>query len=145
MPVSVHQPMRELVHQFERALDRRCRLQRVQIGEAFEARRALVQARIVLHRARAEREETEIDGVVLLDKRTKWRIVSGSEKPGNSSAALRPKPPASRTCRPSAQADRRPCRSRGPFRKSAARPVAGRLIAGCGFVDHASTFFSASA
>ncbi|GAN00232.1 hypothetical protein U91I_03897 [alpha proteobacterium U9-1i] len=61
-----HQPMRDLIHQFERALDRGGRLQRMQIRETFHARDALVQARIVLHRARAEREETKIDRVILL-------------------------------------------------------------------------------
>ena len=58
--------MGEMIDQAERTLDRGDRLQRVHVGEAGEPGHLLVQARVVLHRARAEREEAEVDGVVLL-------------------------------------------------------------------------------
>ena len=44
---------------------RSTRLQRMDVGEARQPRHFLVEARIVLHRARAEREEAGVDGVVL--------------------------------------------------------------------------------
>ncbi len=49
------QPALELVHQLERALGQRLRLIRVEAGEALEARGRLVDPRVVLHRAGAER------------------------------------------------------------------------------------------
>ena len=42
------------------------RLQRVQVAEAGQARHLLVEARVVLHGARAEREDAGVDAVVLL-------------------------------------------------------------------------------
>jgi hypothetical protein len=60
------QPMGQAVHQLDRALHRRLRLQRVDVGEARQARHLLVQARVVLHRARAQRIQRQVDGVVLL-------------------------------------------------------------------------------
>ena len=49
----------------ERALHRLLRLQRVDVGKARQPRDLLVEARIVLHRARAEREQAEVDRVIL--------------------------------------------------------------------------------
>ncbi|MNE45844.1 hypothetical protein D3C80_1401520 [compost metagenome] len=60
------QPMGQLVHQLQRALNRRLRLQRVDVREAGQTRHLLVQTRVVLHRARAQRIDGQIDGVVLL-------------------------------------------------------------------------------
>src|SRR2546423_1212713 len=48
-------------HQLERSLDAVLLLERVQVAEAGEADDALVDARIVLHRAGAERVETGVD------------------------------------------------------------------------------------
>jgi hypothetical protein len=50
----------------ERAGHGRDRLERVDVGEARQARHLLVEAGIVLHRAGAEREEPGVDAVVLL-------------------------------------------------------------------------------
>jgi hypothetical protein len=55
MPVS-DQPVRQLVHHFERAAHGLLRGERVDIGKAGQPRHLLVEARIVLHRARTERE-----------------------------------------------------------------------------------------
>ena len=43
-----------------------CGLQRMQIGKAGQPRQLLVEPRVVLHRARAERVEAAVDRVVLL-------------------------------------------------------------------------------
>ncbi len=59
------QPVRQLVDHAQRALHGFLRLQRVDIGKAGHPRDFLVQSGIVLHRAGAERERTEIDGVIL--------------------------------------------------------------------------------
>ena len=58
------EPALELVHQLERALHQRLRLVRVQAGEAVEAGGRLVDARVVLHRARAERVAAAVHAVV---------------------------------------------------------------------------------
>ncbi len=65
-PRQRRQPVGQLVHQLQRALNRRLRLQRVDVREARQARHLLVQARVVLHRARAQRIQRQVDGVVLL-------------------------------------------------------------------------------
>ena len=65
MPVRSSSQKAELVDQLERALHRLLRLQRVDVGEARQPRHLLVEARVVLHRARAEREQAEVDRVVL--------------------------------------------------------------------------------
>ena len=56
----------ELVHQLQRALGARGRLGRVQAGVAGQRRHALVQLRVVLHRARAERIEAGVEVEVAL-------------------------------------------------------------------------------
>ncbi|MDF2973271.1 MAG: hypothetical protein K0R61_3721 [Microvirga sp.] len=56
----------EFVHQLQRALHGGDRLQRMHVGEAGQTRHALVEARIVLHGAGAERKEARVDAVVLL-------------------------------------------------------------------------------
>src|ERR1044071_6832677 len=58
--------MRQRVDQFERAVHRRYRLQRVDVGKPGEPRHLLVEAGVVLHRARTERVQTAVDRVVLL-------------------------------------------------------------------------------
>ena len=63
---QLKQPAAQLLHQRERALHRLLRLQRMDVREARQPRHLLVQARIVLHGARAEREDAGVDGVVLL-------------------------------------------------------------------------------
>ena len=60
------QPVRQPVHQLQRTLHGRDRLQRVQIGEPRHPRRLLVQARVVLHGARTQGIERQVDSVVLL-------------------------------------------------------------------------------
>ncbi len=60
------QPMGEAVDQLERALDGGDRLQGMQIGQARQPRHLLVEARVVLHGAGAERIEPRVDRVVLL-------------------------------------------------------------------------------
>ncbi len=59
------QPATELVDHLQRALHRRLRGERVDVGKAGKPRHLLVEARIVLHRAATEREEAEVDPVVL--------------------------------------------------------------------------------
>src|ERR1700676_4623013 len=46
-------------HQLERALRQMCRRQRMQSGKAGKRRHLVVEHRIILHRARAERIELE--------------------------------------------------------------------------------------
>ena len=58
------EPALELVHQLEGALHQRLRLVRVQAGEAVQARGHLVHARVVLHRAAAERVAAAVHAVV---------------------------------------------------------------------------------
>ena len=59
------QPVGEFVDHLQRAADGAGRLQGVDIGKAGHPRDFLVEARIVLHRAAAEREQAKVDGVVL--------------------------------------------------------------------------------
>ena len=58
------EPALELVHQLERALHQRLRLVRVQPREAVEAGGDLVDSRVVLHGARAERVAAAVHAVV---------------------------------------------------------------------------------
>ena len=60
------QPVRQLVDQLQRALHGGDRLHRMQIADAGQPRHLLVEARIVLHGAGAERIDAHVDGVVLL-------------------------------------------------------------------------------
>ena len=62
---EVDQPESELVDQLDRAADRFLGLERVDVGEAGQPRELLVEPRIVLHRARSEREQAEVDGIIL--------------------------------------------------------------------------------
>ena len=78
----------------ERARHGGDRLQRMDVGEARQPRHLLVEARIVLHRAGAEREEAGVDAVVLL--RTGARSGASSRaRRGRAgrSASLRSSPP----------------------------------------------------
>ncbi len=61
-------PARKLHHQRERALHGFLRLQWMDVREARQPRHLLVQARIVLHGAGAEREDAGVDGIVFLRK-----------------------------------------------------------------------------
>ena len=58
------QPARQLGDQRERARHGRLRLQRMDVAEAGQPRHLLVQPRIVLHGARAERKHSGVDAVV---------------------------------------------------------------------------------
>ena len=60
------QPVRETVDQRPGALNRLLRLERMDVAEAGKARDLLVEAWVVLHRARTEREEAGVDRIVLL-------------------------------------------------------------------------------
>ena len=60
------EPVRQAIDQLQRALHGRDRLQRMEVADAGEARHLLVDARIVLHGARAQRVDAHVDGVVLL-------------------------------------------------------------------------------
>ena len=60
------QHLLQLVHELQRALDRGGILERVDTGEAGIAGDRLVDLRVVLHRAGAERIHVDVDGVVLL-------------------------------------------------------------------------------
>ena len=63
---QLDQPAAELGHKIKRALHRLFRLQRMNVREAWKPRHFLVQARIMLHRARTQREDAGVDGIVLL-------------------------------------------------------------------------------
>ena len=65
MPVSLTSQSASSSISCKRALHRVGRLQRVDVGEAGHPRDLLVEPRIVLHRARAEREQAEVDRVIL--------------------------------------------------------------------------------
>src|SRR3569832_530955 len=58
------QPLHQVGDEFEHALHRLLRLERVDVAEARQPRHLLVEARVVLHRAGAERIEPGIDRVV---------------------------------------------------------------------------------
>ena len=64
-PGEVEQPERQLIDHLERALDGLLRLERVDVGEARQPSDLFVQTRVMLHRARAEREQAEVDRVIL--------------------------------------------------------------------------------
>ena len=59
----------ELPHQLERALRALVLLQRMEVAETLERGRALVHARVVLHRAAAERVEARVDPEVAVGER----------------------------------------------------------------------------
>jgi hypothetical protein len=59
------QRMRQRIDQLQRALHGGDRLQRMEIGEARQARHLLIEARVVLHRARAERIEPGVDRIIV--------------------------------------------------------------------------------
>ena len=59
----------ELPHQLERALRALVLLQRMEVAEPLERGRALVHARVVLHRAAAERVEARVDPEVAVGER----------------------------------------------------------------------------
>ncbi len=58
------QPFGQLVHSLERTAHGRWRLERVDIGKAGQPCKLFVEARIVLHRARTERERAKVDAVI---------------------------------------------------------------------------------
>ena len=60
------QPVGQRVDQFQGTLNRPLRLERVDIAEARQPRQLLVQARVVLHRAGAERIQPAVDREILL-------------------------------------------------------------------------------
>ena len=102
------EPVRQLVDQRQRALHGRDRLQRMEVGEARQPRHLLVQPRIVLHGAGAER----------IERRCRWRNSSatgahngarsrGSREPGQADRALRAQAAEARSSTSAARADRR--------------------------------------
>ncbi|PAV93535.1 hypothetical protein WR25_26800 [Diploscapter pachys] len=62
---QLDQPHRQFVDDAQRALHGIDRLQGMDVGKARHPRNAFVEARIVLHRARAEREQPQVDRVIL--------------------------------------------------------------------------------
>ena len=62
---QLDQPDGEFVDHAERTLHRVDRLERVDVGKTGQPRHLLVEARVVLHRATAKREEAEVDAVIL--------------------------------------------------------------------------------
>lgn len=62
---EVEQPEGKLVDHLERTLNGLLRLERMDVRKAWKTRDLFVQARIVLHGARAEREQAQVDGVIL--------------------------------------------------------------------------------
>ena len=62
---QIDQPMRQLIDHLKCALHSFARLQRVHVGKTGHPSDLFIKARIVLHRARAEREKTQIDPVIL--------------------------------------------------------------------------------
>ena len=93
---QLDQPVRQLVRSAPaRPAPSTDRLQRMDVGEARQPRHLLVQARIVLHRARAERIEPAVDRVVLAATGARsGASLSGSERPGRPIGALRSSPPS---------------------------------------------------
>src|SRR5207245_1451734 len=82
------EPMREGVDQLERPWHRGYRLQRVDVGEAGQASQLFIEARVVLHRAGAERVETGIDRVVLLRQASEMAHDLRLAEPGEPYLAL---------------------------------------------------------
>src|SRR5690606_7835941 len=60
-----HEIVRERLHELDGALHRALRLEGMDVADAGKARHLLVEARVVLHRAGAERIQPAVDGVVL--------------------------------------------------------------------------------
>ena len=63
-PGHDHQPAGEFRNKFKRALHGRLRLQGMNIGKAWQARHSLVEAEIMLHRARAKRINLGVDRII---------------------------------------------------------------------------------
>ena len=64
-PGQLDEPESQFIGDFQRAPNRIDRLQRMDIRKTGHARDLLVKARIVLHRAGAERKQAEVDTVIL--------------------------------------------------------------------------------
>ena len=62
---QLDQPDRQFVDHAERALHAVDRLQRMDVGKALQPRDLLVEPRIMFHRAAAEREQADVDRVIL--------------------------------------------------------------------------------
>ena len=65
-PGQNQQPVRTTVNQFKRALNRAFGLHRMQVGKTGHPRNLFIQARVMFHRARTQREEAGIDAKVFL-------------------------------------------------------------------------------
>ena len=63
-PGDLGEVPRQLVHELERTLRQGLGRQRMDLGEAGQPRHVLVELRVVLHRARAERIEVRVESVV---------------------------------------------------------------------------------
>ena len=90
-----HEIAGELAHQRERALHGRERLQRMQVTKARQPRRALVEPRVVLHGAGAEREQARIDAVIHLAEAhvMAHRLGLGQPRQADGAFALEPAEP----------------------------------------------------
>ncbi len=64
-PGQLDEPHRQLVDDAQRALYTVHRLERVDVGKTGQPRHLFVEPRIMLHRARAEREKAEVNAVIL--------------------------------------------------------------------------------
>ena len=89
------QPFAKLVDHFQRALNSLNRLKWVNIGKALHPGDALIEARIMLHRARTERKQAEIDRII---HARKTRIVTyglrfGQARQADGPIALQPAQP----------------------------------------------------
>ena len=104
---QLDQPARELGDQLERALHGRERLQRMDVAEAGQPRHLLVEARVVLHRARAERKDAGVDGVVVLRQAHIVAHRLGLGEAGKADRLVRSSPPSRRRERLPARRDRR--------------------------------------
>ena len=85
----LEQDLLEVPLELERALDRVLAGERMEVAEARQADEPLVDARVVLHRAGAERVEAGVDAEVAVESFVKWRRTSGSASSGRRGGSLR--------------------------------------------------------
>jgi hypothetical protein len=113
-----------------------CGAERVDIGKAGQPRDLFVQARIVLHRARTQRERAKVDGIVLARQAGVMAHGFGLGKPRQRSDILAQKPRQRAAARPRLPPRRnRPrCRPARPSSKISGSSSIKRAVAadGCG-------------
>ena len=122
MPVIVSKACGQRFDNLERPLRGRDRLQRMDVGESRQARDFFVEARIVLHRARAERVDAGVDRIVVARQAyvmaDRLRLGEAGQF-DRASARVRAQP---RVERVRARRDRRRSHRDAPFRRSAPPP-----------------------